>query len=245
MTGLWQVSGRSDLDWEETVRLDLYYVENWSVALDAMILWKTAFAVVKGQARTEMRRRGPGRVRAARGSGAAVVAARMAADLLLIVNDPAPGPYADLPEAWQMHRNNRPQGFAANVNSALDVVWANEGPAAVVCLNFDLEMDPERLSGWSWRSSLTTGPWRERFSPAAGRPAFSVGAPPTREGIDPRRGTTARSPAAGRPSVLRGCRHGRGGTLCRGGSRRASRGVPALDVRRHAPRGLGGRGPAR
>ena len=48
MTGLWQVSGRSDLDWEETVRLDLYYVENWSVALDAMILWKTASAVVKG-----------------------------------------------------------------------------------------------------------------------------------------------------------------------------------------------------
>ena len=48
MTGLWQVSGRSDLDWEETVRLDLYYVENWSVALDVMILWKTVFAVSKG-----------------------------------------------------------------------------------------------------------------------------------------------------------------------------------------------------
>ena len=48
MTGLWQVSGRADLTWEEAVRLDLYYVENWSVALDAMILWKTAFAVVKG-----------------------------------------------------------------------------------------------------------------------------------------------------------------------------------------------------
>ena len=48
MTGLWQVSGRSDLDWEETVRLDLYYVENWSVAMDAMILWKTLFAVLKG-----------------------------------------------------------------------------------------------------------------------------------------------------------------------------------------------------
>jgi exopolysaccharide biosynthesis polyprenyl glycosylphosphotransferase len=48
MTGLWQVSGRSDLDWEETVRLDLYYVENWSVAMDAMILWKTVFAVLKG-----------------------------------------------------------------------------------------------------------------------------------------------------------------------------------------------------
>ena len=49
MTGLWQVSGRSDLDWDETVRLDLYYVENWSVALDAMILWKTVFEVVKGR----------------------------------------------------------------------------------------------------------------------------------------------------------------------------------------------------
>ena len=48
MTGLWQVSGRSDLDWEETVRLDLYYVENWSVALDGMIMWKTVFAVIKG-----------------------------------------------------------------------------------------------------------------------------------------------------------------------------------------------------
>jgi lipopolysaccharide/colanic/teichoic acid biosynthesis glycosyltransferase len=46
MTGLWQVSGRSDLTWEESVRLDLYYVENWSVALDAQILWKTLFAVL-------------------------------------------------------------------------------------------------------------------------------------------------------------------------------------------------------
>ncbi|MCW2544140.1 MAG: exopolysaccharide biosynthesis polyprenyl glycosylphosphotransferase [Frankiales bacterium] len=46
MTGLWQVSGRSDLSWDESVRLDLYYVENWSVALDAQILWKTLFAVV-------------------------------------------------------------------------------------------------------------------------------------------------------------------------------------------------------
>jgi exopolysaccharide biosynthesis polyprenyl glycosylphosphotransferase len=46
MTGLWQVSGRSDLSWDEAVRLDLYYVENWSVALDAQILWKTLFAVL-------------------------------------------------------------------------------------------------------------------------------------------------------------------------------------------------------
>lgn len=45
MTGLWQVNGRSNLTWEESVRLDLYYVENWSLALDLMILWKTLFVV--------------------------------------------------------------------------------------------------------------------------------------------------------------------------------------------------------
>jgi exopolysaccharide biosynthesis polyprenyl glycosylphosphotransferase len=48
LTGLWQVSGRSDLSWEESVRLDLRYVDNWSVAMDLMILWKTARAVVGG-----------------------------------------------------------------------------------------------------------------------------------------------------------------------------------------------------
>lgn len=46
MTGLWQVSGRSDLSWEESVRLDLSYVENWSIMQDALILWKTVRAVV-------------------------------------------------------------------------------------------------------------------------------------------------------------------------------------------------------
>ncbi|MED5803088.1 sugar transferase [Gordonia sp. Z-3] len=46
MTGLWQVSGRSDLSWEESVRLDLSYVENWSIMQDAQILWKTARAVL-------------------------------------------------------------------------------------------------------------------------------------------------------------------------------------------------------
>ncbi len=45
LTGLWQISGRSELTWDESVRLDLRYVENWSLALDFMILWKTAFAV--------------------------------------------------------------------------------------------------------------------------------------------------------------------------------------------------------
>jgi lipopolysaccharide/colanic/teichoic acid biosynthesis glycosyltransferase len=48
MTGLWQVSGRSNLSWEEAVRLDLYYIENWSVGMDAVLLWRTIFAVVRG-----------------------------------------------------------------------------------------------------------------------------------------------------------------------------------------------------
>jgi lipopolysaccharide/colanic/teichoic acid biosynthesis glycosyltransferase len=47
LTGLWQISGRSDLPWEEAVRLDLRYVENWSLALDALIIWKTGRAVLK------------------------------------------------------------------------------------------------------------------------------------------------------------------------------------------------------
>jgi len=48
MTGLWQVNGRSDLPWDESVRLDLSYVENWSLMLDLHILWKTWAAVVRG-----------------------------------------------------------------------------------------------------------------------------------------------------------------------------------------------------
>ena len=48
ITGLWQVNGRSDLAWEEAVRLDVRYVENWSLALDLQILWKTWSAVVGG-----------------------------------------------------------------------------------------------------------------------------------------------------------------------------------------------------
>jgi exopolysaccharide biosynthesis polyprenyl glycosylphosphotransferase len=47
ITGLWQINGRSDLSWEEAVRLDLYYVENWSIAGDLLILWRTFRAVVK------------------------------------------------------------------------------------------------------------------------------------------------------------------------------------------------------
>lgn len=45
ITGLWQVSGRSDLSWEETVRLDLSYVENWSMVGDLLIIAKTVKAV--------------------------------------------------------------------------------------------------------------------------------------------------------------------------------------------------------
>jgi exopolysaccharide biosynthesis polyprenyl glycosylphosphotransferase len=48
MTGLWQINGRSDLPWDEAVRLDLRYVENWSFILDLQILWKTLSAVMGG-----------------------------------------------------------------------------------------------------------------------------------------------------------------------------------------------------
>jgi lipopolysaccharide/colanic/teichoic acid biosynthesis glycosyltransferase len=46
LTGLWQVSGRSDLSWEETVRLDQSYVDNWSLGLDLAILARTIRAVL-------------------------------------------------------------------------------------------------------------------------------------------------------------------------------------------------------
>jgi len=49
ITGLWQVSGRSDLSWEDGIRLDLYYVENWSLTSDLSILWKTVGAVVRSR----------------------------------------------------------------------------------------------------------------------------------------------------------------------------------------------------
>jgi exopolysaccharide biosynthesis polyprenyl glycosylphosphotransferase len=48
LTGLWQVSGRSDLTWDESVRLDIRYVENWSLALDLQILWKTFSVIFRG-----------------------------------------------------------------------------------------------------------------------------------------------------------------------------------------------------
>jgi exopolysaccharide biosynthesis polyprenyl glycosylphosphotransferase len=48
ITGLWQVNGRSDLPWDEAVRLDLSYVENWTFMLDLQILWKTWSAIGTG-----------------------------------------------------------------------------------------------------------------------------------------------------------------------------------------------------
>ena len=48
ITGMWQVNGRSDLSWDESVRLDLRYVENWSFALDLQILWKTVAVILRG-----------------------------------------------------------------------------------------------------------------------------------------------------------------------------------------------------
>lgn len=47
ITGLWQVSGRSDLSWEESVRLDLRYVENWSLMSDLTIIWRTFKVMVQ------------------------------------------------------------------------------------------------------------------------------------------------------------------------------------------------------
>jgi lipopolysaccharide/colanic/teichoic acid biosynthesis glycosyltransferase len=49
MTGLWQVSGRSELPFDEMVLLDVYYIENWSLGLDFQILLRTLPAVVSGR----------------------------------------------------------------------------------------------------------------------------------------------------------------------------------------------------
>ncbi|WP_422627744.1 sugar transferase [Rhodococcus sp. (in: high G+C Gram-positive bacteria)] len=48
LTGLWQISGRSDMDWDESIRADLRYVENWKLTLDLAILWRTIGAVLRG-----------------------------------------------------------------------------------------------------------------------------------------------------------------------------------------------------
>ena len=47
LTGLWQVSGRSDLSWDESVRLDLYYAENWSLGGDLVIIMRTVYTVLR------------------------------------------------------------------------------------------------------------------------------------------------------------------------------------------------------
>jgi hypothetical protein len=49
LTGLWHVSGRSDLSSDDSVRIDVRYVENWSLTFDFMILWKTVGAVLRGR----------------------------------------------------------------------------------------------------------------------------------------------------------------------------------------------------
>ncbi|MCI2956164.1 sugar transferase [Agromyces atrinae] len=47
LTGMWQINGRSELSWDESVRLDLYYVENWSLTGDLMIIWRTFKTVIR------------------------------------------------------------------------------------------------------------------------------------------------------------------------------------------------------
>lgn len=49
ITGLWQISGRSDLTYEERVRLDMYYIRNWNIWFDFQLLWQTIPAVIKGR----------------------------------------------------------------------------------------------------------------------------------------------------------------------------------------------------
>jgi len=49
ITGLWQVSGRSDVSYEERVRLDMYYVRNWSLWLDFQLMFQTIPAVLKAK----------------------------------------------------------------------------------------------------------------------------------------------------------------------------------------------------
>lgn len=48
VTGLWQVSGRSDLPWDQAVRLDIHYVDNWSFLFDLQLMWRTLFIVARG-----------------------------------------------------------------------------------------------------------------------------------------------------------------------------------------------------
>ena len=49
LTGLWQVSGRQKTTYDQRVRLDMYYIDNWSLALDLTILARTPLAVLRGE----------------------------------------------------------------------------------------------------------------------------------------------------------------------------------------------------
>ena len=49
VTGLWQISGRSNLSFEEMVRLDLYYIQNWSIGMDIKIIIKTIPVIFLGR----------------------------------------------------------------------------------------------------------------------------------------------------------------------------------------------------
>ena len=49
ITGLWQASGRSDIDYPERVAMDRWYVHNWSIWLDIILIWRTLFAVIHGR----------------------------------------------------------------------------------------------------------------------------------------------------------------------------------------------------
>jgi lipopolysaccharide/colanic/teichoic acid biosynthesis glycosyltransferase len=55
VTGVRQVGGRSDLNWDESVRLDLYYLENWSLTGDLIILWRTVNVLLPPNERTEVK----------------------------------------------------------------------------------------------------------------------------------------------------------------------------------------------
>ena len=48
ITGLWQVSGRSNISYQERVQLDMHYIRNWSIWLDLQLLWQTIPAVIRG-----------------------------------------------------------------------------------------------------------------------------------------------------------------------------------------------------
>lgn len=101
--------------------------------------------------------------------------------LHLVINDPGAGRYVDLPPVRELHVNDRPLGFAANVNAALGRVWEADGPAVAVCLNFDLDLEPGALE------ALVAAVQDPEIAVAGavlsdpqGRPVFSAGSRPTR-----------------------------------------------------------------